>query len=716
MDTKQISPMQRAFKIAAALILACVPLASIGAERYVAAKAAGDGSGASTANAASYLDTAFWRAVNMQVDQEPTTIHFLAGKYHDGSLTLTAIGNERNLLTLRGEGEGAVFDSDGDFLLYLKGCQNLHLQNLHFTGRAAKFGVTVIGLSPERRDAIIPVPAQSMHAETNDYRPARNIDFDGCTWIDLPQVYYGPLCLSFHTDHVTVRNCTFKRCGQERHSHMMYNGGGSHHIFIYNNTFEDSSGTYVRFRDRSDYGYVYNNVFRTTGNYTHEDSSTTAFIEVPLFNSFDPGSESFGTNFQFIGNRFIWPDVPPKRDAQDPVIQVNYHTRDALRFWSDGFETRGYRTLLSKDEGYTMSLGSPSAKRALLLANCGINTDRIAWYGNRFEGAMEHKATYACLTEFGSFAKSRGFDSYADITNALTGNELFLDGFETDVERPAGWKVVQDDGTAVAMRFENAPASDGRRCVLLEDKSSTGQTSLSRKIRPLTGFYFSAWFNFSETTSDHICLGGEGHRWVVAARNGFWENDRGRCISNATYQDNKWYHVEAVMEQGARDYSIWIDGVLISKDIKDPEETVVQSHAGDIYMSPSDGPGVGAMLVDDVRLVALGEENDGVSVQSVDVTGGDTLRIAFSEPLDVQGGVQGKQSALNPLNYQVSDRFFPEYNFTPIGVTRSTPSVVEVKFHEKLPTTGGFLWVTTLRGESGRALSPSGRIVPIKSN
>jgi hypothetical protein len=571
-------------------------------------------------------------------------------------------------------------------------------------------------MAPERRDAIIPVPAQGMHAETNEYRPARNIDFDGCTWIDLPQVYYGPLCLSFHTDHITVRNCTFQRCGQERHSHMMYNGGGSHHIFIYNNTFEDSSGTYVRFRDRSDYGYVYNNVFRSTGNYANEDSSTAAFIEIPLFNSFDPGSESFGTNFQFIGNHFIWPKVPPKRDAQDPPIQFNYHMRDALRFWGDGFETRGYRTLLSKDEGYTMSLGSPSAKRALLLANCGINTDRIAWFGNQFGGAMEHKATYACLTEFGSFAKSRGFDSYADITNALTGTELFHDGFETDVERPAGWSVTQDSGTTVGMRFENAPASDGRRSVSLEDRSATGKSSLSRKVRPLAGFYYSAWYYFSETTSDHICLGAESRHWLVAARSGFWENDRGRCISNATYQANKWYHVEVVMEQGARDYSVWVDGVLISKDIKDPEETVVQTNAGYIYMSPSDGPGVGAMLVDDVRLVALGEESEGVSVQSLAVVDANTLRITFSEPLDAQGGTQGKYSALNPLNYKVSDRFFPDYNCTPLSAMRVDASIIEVKFLEKLPSTGGFLWVTTLRGESGRTLSASGRIVPIGTN
>jgi hypothetical protein len=200
----------------------------------------------------------------------------------------------------------------------------------------------------------------------------------------------------------------------------------------------------------------------------------------------------------------------------------------------------------------------------------------------------------------------------------------------------------------------------------------------------------------------------------VAARSGFWENDRGRCISNATYQANKWYHVEVVMEQGARDYSIWIDGVLISKDIKDPEETVVAAHSGEIYLSPADGPGTGAMRVDDIRLVALGEENNGVSVQAVEVLNADTLRISFSEPLDIQGGPQGRQSALNPLNYQVSRRFFPEYDLTPLSVARISPAVVEVKFLEKLPNSEGYLWLTALRSEAGRALAPAGRVIAIK--
>lgn len=692
------------------VLVVALPCCAQGADRYGAPLAAGDGRGASPANAASYLDVRFWSTVGADVAHEPTTVHFAAGHYRAGPLTLTALGNDRHRLSLDGQGSGAVFDSGGDFLLYLKGCRNLRLHNLHFTGSAGKFGVTVIGLSRERRDAIIPVPAQSMHADIAGERPARDIDFDGCSWIDLPNVYYGPLCLSFHTDHITVQNCTFRRCGQERHCHMMYNGGGSHHIFIYHNTFEDCSGTYVRFRDRSDYGYVFDNTFRTTGGFAHEDPSTAAFIEVPLFNSFDPGNESFGTNFYVIGNRFVWPDRPPHRDAQDPVAQLHYHTRDALRFWQDGFETRGYRTLLTKDEGYTLSLGSPAAKRALLLANCGINLDRLVWYGNRYAGAMQSKATYACLTEFGAFAKSRGFESYADISNALTRRPLFRDDFEADPAIPVGWEVRQDPGTTVAKRFANGPASAGGRAMFLGDRSVDGACSLRRRCALQDGFTFSAWFHFGETTGNHVCLGVDGRPWVVAAADGYWENDRGRCISGATYQANTWYHVEVAMEEGAKDYSIWIDGVLISKDIKDPAEHPVAAAQGELELSPAEGRGTGSMLVDDVEVAALGEEEQGIAVRQARPLDAHTLRVTFSAPLDVSEGVRGAHSALNPLNFQVSRRFFPEYGLNPVRVAQVDRATYDVTYLEALPNAGGYLWTMTLRGADGGALSPTGRI------
>lgn len=669
-----------------------------------------------TATASSYLEPSFWSAVAADLDHEAVTVHLAAGHYHSGPLTLTALGNERHPLTIEGDGEGPIFDSDGDFLLYLKGCQNMRLHNLHFTGNAGKFGVTVIGLSEERRDAIIPVPAQTMHAEITGERPACDIDFDGCTWIDLPNVYYGPLCLSFHADHITVRNCTFQRCGQERHCHMMYNGGGSHHIFIYHNTFEDCSGTYVRFRDRSDYGYVFGNTFQTTGKFPHEDPSTAAFIEVPLFNSFDPGNESFGTNFYVIGNHFIWPDHPPQRDAHDPVLQLHYHTRDALRFWQDGFETRGYRTLLTKDEGDTLSLGSPAAKRALLLANCGINLDRVVWYGNRFAGAMESKATYACLTEFGAFPKSRGFDSYADISNALTQRELFKDDFESDVDTPTGWTVRQDAGTTVGLRFANGPASTGGRALWLEDRSPHGACTLSRPCDLKEGFYFSGWYHFGETTSNHLCLGDGAHAWVVAAAGGYWENDRGRCISGATYLANTWYHVEVAMEQGAKDYSIWVDGVLISKDIKDPAEQPVAASGTELAISPSDGPGRGSMLVDDVQVASLGETPEGIAIREARPVADHTLRVTFSAPMDVSEGPRGTHSALNPLNYQVSRRFFPEYSVNPVRVVQVDPVTFDVTYQEVLPKSGAFLWTMTLRGADGGPLSSDERIRALASN
>lgn len=680
-------------------------------DRYVAGAALGDGKGTTAANAAAYLDEAFWSSVEADNATAPTTVHFLAGRYSTGPLTLTALGNEQHKLTLVGEGTGAVFDTDGDFLLYLKGCRNLHLKNLHFTGKARKYAVTVIGISPERRDAIIPVNPTTMQVKANLFRPAQDIDFDGCTWIDLRQVFYGALCLSFNTHHITVRNCAFKRLGLERHAHMMYNGGGSHHLFIYNNTFEDCSGSYVRFRNRSDYGYVFNNVFRSTGTLPTEDASTSTFIQVPLYNSFDPGEETFGTNFYIIGNSFNWAENPVKRDVQDPIDQINFHSRDAIRFHQGGFETRGFRTLLSKDEGHTLNLGAPSAKRALLVLNCGINPDRIAWYGNTYSGPMMQKAAYGCLSEFGAFPKSRGFDTYADISNILTQTEMWRDSFESDVAQPRRWSVVLESGATVATTFATAAA--GKRSVLLQDDSTTGKCAISRPVGSLNGFYLRAWFYFNETTSDHVCLGDGVKNWVVAGKSGFWENDRGRCISNATYVANKWYRVEVVLEQNARDYWVWVDGVLITKDIRDPAQGPLRKFEGAITMSPADGPTTGSMLVDDVVLASLDERTDGVQIVRATAVSADVLRVKFSEPVDATQGESGAYSALNPLNYMVSTRFFPAYDLAPLAVTRIDATTFDVKVQGALPRSGAYLWLTTLRSESGRPLSPSGRIKEI---
>lgn len=680
-----------------------------GADRFVAAQAAGDGHGTSAANAAGYLDERFWNGLNRTLADEPVVVHFAAGRYEGGGLTLTAIGSELHGLTLRGEGGGAVFASDGDFLLYLKGCRNVLLQNLHFTGKAVKFGVTLIGLSTERRDAIIPVPATSMHAEINGVLPCRDIVFDHCTWIDLPDVFYGSLCLSFNTDHVTVRDCTFRHSGLERHAHMMYNGGGSHHIFIYHNVFEDNSGTYVRFRDRSDYGYVCNNVFRSTGTYEHEDASSSTFIELPLFNSFDPGNESFGTNFQIIGNTFAFAADPVKR-AIPPFSpeQNDLHTRDALRFWQDGFETRGYRTLLTKDEGYTLTLGAPSAKRALLLANCGINTHRIVWYGNTYTGPMQYKATYACTTEFGAFPKSRGFETYADISNALTGREMLHDDFEDDPETPANWATHAAADAGASVGFDNDPGGPGQRCMRLFDGSTTGRCMIDRAVATLDGLYFSAWFKFGETTSPHVCLGDGTHNWIVAGRDGCWENDRGRCVSNATYMANKWYHVELVMAQGARDYSVWIDGVLVSKDILDPVVGPVRQFSGRLSMSPADDASTGSMLVDDVVVATLGERADGLQVTAARRVAADTVRVTFSEAPDVGADRYGPYSALNPLNYMISQGFFPAHDFLPVGVTQVDARTFNVKVSRPL-TADNYVWLTTVRSAAGLPLSPTAR-------
>src|SRR5690606_8571397 len=112
--------------------------------RYVAPTARGNGSGTSPANAASYTNGSFWNGVQSSLANSAVTVRWLDGQYSSAGLTLTDMGHQYHKLTLTGDSNtGAVLNAPVDYMLFLRGVQNMTIKNLHFTGPITEFGLHI---------------------------------------------------------------------------------------------------------------------------------------------------------------------------------------------------------------------------------------------------------------------------------------------------------------------------------------------------------------------------------------------------------------------------------------------------------------------------------------------------------------------------------------------------------------------------------------------
>lgn len=376
-------------------------------EFYVAPLEMGDGRGLSQATAANFRDMNFWLLVRQAVQKGPIVVNFLDGKYVVSSnaenamptLSLADLGHKDHPLTLQGISEhGVVFTRHADDsmegkkgpgFLQITRSQNLIIRNLHFTGKHPIGYATHFGRSV-------------------------NIVIEGCSWIDLPGVYYGATGTAYaSTDHVTFRDCMFKRVGSGGHAHMAYNAYDPKHIRFVGCYFEDCAGDYVRFRDSTDFGVVVNCTFKSTGSYRNVNMP---FTTVPLFNDDDPSKhkrspnyEFFGTHFLIFNNTFIY--------AKDSPQGV----RVALLFHHSGFDPPGRSHLLTPDQAQILENGTVAEKKALMLQNLGIDTNTVHFFNNRFVG-VDLKAAYRSGAAYG--ANSKGWGGIIDIADTVNSSEV----------------------------------------------------------------------------------------------------------------------------------------------------------------------------------------------------------------------------------------------------------------------------------------------------
>jgi hypothetical protein len=315
------------------------------------------------------------------------------------TLSLADLGHKDHPLILQGiSRRGVAFtrhpdDSmegkKGPGFLQIARSQNLIIRNLHFSGKHP------IGYAT--------------HFGGNE-----DILLEGCSWIDLPGVYYGATGTAYaSTDHVTFRDCVFKRIGSGGHAHMAYNAYDPKHIRFVDCYFEDCAGDYVRFRDGTDFGVVVGCTFKSTGRYRNVNMP---FVTVPLFNDDDPSEQKESPNYEFFGTRFLI--------FNNTFIYANDNpkgVRVALLFHHSGFDPPGRSHLLTPERAQILEEGTVAEKKALMLQNFGIDTNTVHFFNNRFVG-VDLQVAYRSGAAYG--AKSKGWNGIIDISDTINSSKV----------------------------------------------------------------------------------------------------------------------------------------------------------------------------------------------------------------------------------------------------------------------------------------------------
>ncbi len=423
---------------------------------YVFYEAQGSSDGSSPANAAFFRDTKLWDQVRSSLEVAPVTVNFLPGEYifssnrkdgqFRGTFRLENIGHPEHRLVIQGlNKEGTIFRTDPDdpiddalaFDMFIFDGTNALIRNFHFTGEQYVDYVTKL---------------YGSHVTLAD-----------STFIDMPHVIYGATGTHYEdSEYITVRDSVFIRIGFDSHAHMMYNAYGPQHVYVVNNYFEDSSGDYVRFRDRTDYAVVFGNTFKSTGTYRNTNRT---FITVPLFNNDDPENpgpnaryETFGTHMLIANNTFIYPDDDSRG------------SRQTFYFLNQGYDIPQRQYLLSVDDAHTLIRGTAEEKKTLLKEQLGIDADTVFYYGNKIRGRhFTNSVAYYAFPSYG--AVDRGWVDPIDITDVVVTTSVA----ETTEEALAFWDEFIESKRLFAAPREDSALDQPEIAVQLKTPAFTVQ-------------------------------------------------------------------------------------------------------------------------------------------------------------------------------------------------------------------------------------------------
>lgn len=372
---------------------------------YFASSDNGNASGNSPGNSAKYSRQDIWNKINNQLKNTDIVAYFEDGNYNSNTLKLNCIGNAQHQLLIKAKPPEDVVFNGPHQSIDLKGCQNICFENLNFTGQATGYAFKISKhcnseFNSKFNSKNRPTVAQIIAAPGT---VSKNITLKNCNFYDMKKLYYGAIGVSFGSHHITIENCTFKNIGLNSHAHMMYNAYNADHVTIRNCYFQDCAGSYVRFRNASDYGTVTGCKFVSTGKYINKHPKAEVFVECCVFNDVDPGDECFGNNFIITSNSFKFASSYPQ-------------FRSGIRFHHSGFNPPGWNYLMTAEQGAILEGKNGLAKKKLLKKNCGIDFDRIKIVNNDWKNE-KWKIQFTSKAHYG--AKSKGWQGYANISDIL---------------------------------------------------------------------------------------------------------------------------------------------------------------------------------------------------------------------------------------------------------------------------------------------------------
>ena len=348
---------------------------------WMAPAALGAGDGSSSANAAGFLNYSFWTNVQSQLQYANVNVNLEDGKYYQGSLNFTNIGDSAHRLTLQAVNlYQPIFTGEVGTLIDMAGSQNIKFYGIVFTGPAQYWGIECL---------------------PNGLIPCRNMEFSYCQLINLTNVLYGAIGLVNGARDILVDNCTFTNltANNGNHQHMIYASHDIVGVTVTNCLFQDCLADYVRFRDNSEYCTVENCTFTST-----MSTSGWPFISAELYNvtnSDAAGDEFFGTHFQVTGNSFNY------------NVSGGPGPYSALHFSDDGYSPYSYDCDLTFTQAnYQLGNGSVTFQQSFLQTNLGINASSIKMFGNNYN-SVAHAVDY---TYNGDGIQTNGWSGTVDIS------------------------------------------------------------------------------------------------------------------------------------------------------------------------------------------------------------------------------------------------------------------------------------------------------------
>ncbi|MEZ0392239.1 MAG: hypothetical protein ACAH59_08495 [Pseudobdellovibrionaceae bacterium] len=376
--------------------------------RYVSYTGYGAGNGLTRVNAAKYNNPTFWNSVKTQLRSTPVRVVFVKGRYtiskESEALIVSRLGDASRRLVLTGEDAnsvqfvaGSAMTTKVSSLVRFDFLQNAEISNIHFRS-VSKIDV---GYFLQLRDS-------------------KKVSLENITGLDLVKMAYGVIGIHHNSSDIKLSGSEFLRTGYDGHQHFIYAFRNVSNVVVNNSVFEDSTGAYIRCRDRCSNFRIQSSDFYSSYTWGPSGYRNSHFIEWAAFNDdlyrsvADASAQEFfaSNGFSALSNRFTY-KVKAGRAIPFSIVHTGYKPYDGTQYRNH---------LLTASHKSTLLNGTPTTMRSLILSKFKIDMGSFAVRSNTFKNNLYHfelqsEASYGAKDYYPS-SETAGSGSY-DISETV---------------------------------------------------------------------------------------------------------------------------------------------------------------------------------------------------------------------------------------------------------------------------------------------------------